>query len=73
MIGRTSAVKYAGNYSTTGKFTISLFLTNASGISKKYELSFMQGGHATKWQFAKNTFIADEDFVRAKVYVNLMV
>lgn len=108
--GRTSAVKYAGNYSTrltgtanvaryagqyveikgkkgepvtvsgwgyttsaatTGKFTISLLLTNASGTSKKYELPFMQGEHAAnEWQFAKNTFIADEDFVRAKVYVN---
>lgn len=30
----------------------------------------MQGEQAAnEWQFAKNTFIADEDFVRAKVYV----
>lgn len=62
---------YTTNGTKTGKFTISLFLTNASGTSKKYELPFMQGENAlNQWQFAKNTFLAEEDFVRAKVYLN---
>lgn len=61
---------YTTSAATTGNFNLSLLLTNANGVSKVYDIPFMKGTHIINtWQYAKDTVVAEEDFVSAKVYV----